>query len=460
MKKLAIAVLAIIAVALVALPEVYGRLTEAQVKTRVASINGGLWSAEIKSYERSWFRSHAVIDLSLSPAYAEQLALAGPNAAPGDLPLGGHLPIAIDVAHGPVAVLDGVYFGWSKMVARPDHSAPQIAALEQQLGVPQLFEFRSRTAFLGTTSFEAEVPKFDLPLETASVHFSGASAAGTVRGNHVKSDGHIDSIEVSTPGGRMAMNGVRTAVDSELASRVMPGTVTAEIDSVSFAAESLGAPAFDATKIKVGSSITVDAAAARLGMTVNYDIASLSVADVKLTDASFGVAVRNVDVAAYEAYQDAAAQIVQSRDPSLLQPAVMRLIASRPTLVLEPIRVLADGELFEARLELTPNERAATDPTVFADPTRLPGAFDGSAQIDISRRLAERIAQQFLRMQLASDPSIPQEQLEATVTAQSGAVLLMLAGQGIVEPSGTGYRAKVELANGVLMLNGRPMPLP
>jgi uncharacterized protein YdgA (DUF945 family) len=29
-----------------------------------------------------------------------------------------------------------------------------------------------------------------------------------------------------------------------------------------------------------------------------------------------------------------------------------------------------------------------------------------------------------------------------------------------VETSGTGYRAKIELADGQLMLNGRPMPLP
>jgi uncharacterized protein YdgA (DUF945 family) len=461
MKKLVVAVLAIIAVALVALPEIYGRLTEAQVKARVASINGGLWSAEIKSYERSWFRSHAVIDLALSPAYAEQLALAGPDATLGNLPLGGRLPIAIEVAHGPVAVLDGVYLGWSKVVARPDHSAPQIAALEQQLGVPQLFEFRSSTSFLGATSFEAEVPKFDLPVETASVHFSGASAAGTVRGNHVKSDGHIDSIEVSSPTGRMALSGLRAEIDSELRSQaLMLGTVTAEIDSVSFADESLGSTVFDAAKIKLGSSVTVDASGARLGMNVNYDIASMTVADVKLTDASIGVAFRNVDVAAYQAYQEAAAQVVRSRDPSLLQPAVMRLIASRPTLAVEPIRVLADGELFEARIELTPNERATTDPTAFADPTQLAAAFDGSAQIDISRRLAERIAQQVLRMQLGSNPAITAEQLEATVTAQSGAVLLMLAGQGIIEASGTGYRAKVELANGQLMLNGRPMPLP
>ena len=456
MKKLAVAILAIVAVALLALPEVYGRLTEAQVRARVAAINSAAWSVEITSYERGWFRSHAVIDLGLSPLYAA--AFAGPNVPPGAL--GGHLPVAIDVAHGPIAALDGVYFGWSKTVARSDRTAPQIAALEQQLGVPHLFEFRSRTSFLGETSFEAEVPMFGLPLETAagSVQFSGLSAAGTVRGDHVKSDGSIDSIELSMPDGGMALRGLRATIDAEIrSSALVLGTSGVEIDSVS--ATSLPT-VFDAEKLKFAWKSTLDASGGRLDVNTSYDIASLTLADVKLTDASIGLAFRNVDVEAFAAYRDAAQEFARSQDPSSMLSAATRLIAARPTLVLEPVRVLADGELFEAHLEVTPNERAAAGAAAFADPALLAGAFDGSAQIDISQRLAERIAQQALRMQFANDPSIPAEQLDATVQAQSGVVLLMLAGQGIIEANGTGYRAKVELANGQLLLNGRPMPLP
>ncbi|HZF31326.1 MAG TPA: DUF945 family protein [Gammaproteobacteria bacterium] len=453
MKKLAVAILAIVAVALLALPEVFGRLTEAQVKARVAVINNAAWSAEVTSYERGWFRSHAVIDLGLNPAYAA--ALAGPNV-PRDA-LGGHLPVAIDVAHGPIAALDGVYFGWSKIVARSDRASPRIAALEQQLGIPHLFEFRSRTSFLGETSFEAEVPMFGLPIETASgsVNFSGLSAAGTIRGNHVKSDGRVDSIELSMPDGEVALRGLRATIDAEIrSSALVLGTSGMEIDSVS--ATSLPA-VFDAEKLKFAWKSTLDASGGRLDMNMSYDMASLTVADVKLTDASIGFAFRNVDVDAFAAYRDAAREYARSRDPTSMLSAATRLIAAGLTVVVEPVRVLADGELFEARLELTPNERAAAGAASFAE---WAGALDGGAQIDISRRLAERIAQQALRMQLANDPSIPAEQLDATVQAQSGAVLLMLAGQGILEANGTGYRAKVDLANGQLLLNGRPMPLP
>jgi len=454
MRKSAAAVLAIVVLALLALPEVYGLLTENQVKALVADRGRGAWTAEIKSYERGWFRSHAVIELALSNAYAG--ALGGPNS-----PLGGHLPVAIDMAHGPIAVLDGVYFGWSKAVARADRSAPAIAELEQQLGVPQLFELRSRTAFLGETSFDGEVAKFDLPVQYGAVRFSGGSFAGNFKRNRLKSDGHVDAVELSSPLSGLMIHGLRASVDADIQSRAVPiGTSSVEIDDFAVTNPLPGAFAFEASKLKFGWKAALDADA-RLGIDTSYDIASMTVASVTLTDASIGIGVRNVDLEAYEAYRHAIEDFLESQDPEPMQPAVRRLIASKPTVTLEPVRVLADGELFEARLDLTPNDRAADDfPAAFADPAGLAAAFDGSAQIDISRRLAERIAQQALRMQFAGDPSIPDEQLEQMVAAQSGAVLLMLAGQGIVEASGTGYRAKVELADGELKLNGRPMPLP
>jgi uncharacterized protein YdgA (DUF945 family) len=459
MKKLWLVVAAIVVVALLVLPEVSGRLTEAQVKARVAAIDSGFWSAEVKSYERGWFHTQAVIDLALRPAYAEQLALAL-HAGAGSAPLGGHLPIALRIAHGPIAALNGVHFGWSKLVARADHAAPPIAALEEQLGVPYLFEFRSRTGFLGATSFEGEVPKFEAPVEAGALRFSGASFAGTTRGSHVTTQGHVDTIELSMPNGTAALHGLRAAIDGDvLAQSLMLGTTGVEIDGVSVTDGQVGATRFDADQIKLASKITLDASGQRLDMNTTYDIASMKIGELELADASVGMAFRNLDRSALEAYQAAAQEVVRTQNASLLQPAVMRLIASRPTFALEPVRVLADGELFEARLELTPNDRAAADSLPLFDPPELAGLVDGNAQIDISRRLAERIAQQVLRMQYGFDPSLSQEQLEQMITAQSGAMLLMLAGQGIIEANGTGYRAKVELANGQLMLNGRPIPL-
>ena len=458
MKKPLIAALAIAAVALLAVPQILGRLTEKQIRARAADLDGGAWSLEIKSYDRGWFRSHAVIEVGLSPGYAAGLPpSSSPGAAAGAPP---GMPVAIDVAHGPVAVLDGAYLGWSKLVARADGTAPQVAALEQQLGVPQLFEFRSRTSLLGATSFDGAIPKLDVPLEVGSVRVSGGAFAGTVRGNRVQSEGHVDSIELSTPGADMALRGLRAAIDLDIHSRaVLLGTTSVTLDNVSVTSALLGSALFDASSVTLGSDVALDGSRTRLGIGTSYDIATMTVGGVQLTNASIGLGLRDIDVDAFEAYRKATDEFLRTQDSGALQSAVMRVLAAHPTVALDPVRVLADGEPFEARLELTPNDRVSADSLAFFDPAELAGILNGNAEINISRRLAERIAQQALRMQAGFDPSVRPEQLEEMLAAQSDALLLMLASQGIVEANGTGFHAKVELADGELRLNGRPMPL-
>ena len=139
MNKVAIVAAALVVIVLLALPGVVGSITEARVRERVAAIDASPNAdAALTSFDRGWLRSTARIELQLAPDNVAQLA----NAAGTPLGVFGTLPIVVELAHGPVAMLDGVYFGWSKMVARPDVEAPGVAELTQTLGVPYIFEFR------------------------------------------------------------------------------------------------------------------------------------------------------------------------------------------------------------------------------------------------------------------------------------------------------------------------------
>ncbi|HVP69940.1 MAG TPA: DUF945 family protein, partial [Gemmatimonadaceae bacterium] len=141
MKKVAIFVVAAVALLLLALPPVLGMLTESQVRARITALDAsGVLKASLRTYERGWFRSRARMSFALAPQTIAKLDELG--AALGLPPLSADLdrraPIALEIAHGPLAVLDGVYFGWSKMVARLDTRARNVATLEQNLGVPYL----------------------------------------------------------------------------------------------------------------------------------------------------------------------------------------------------------------------------------------------------------------------------------------------------------------------------------
>ena len=150
MNKVAIAAAALLVIALLAMPGVVGSITEARVRERVAAIDASpSAAAELTSFDRGWFRSTARIELELAPDNVAQLT----DAAGTPLGVFGALPIVVEFAHGPVAVLDGVHFGWSKMVARPDVEAPGVAELTQTLGVPYLFEFRGRRLLLRRARF-------------------------------------------------------------------------------------------------------------------------------------------------------------------------------------------------------------------------------------------------------------------------------------------------------------------
>jgi hypothetical protein len=226
MNKLVVTAAVLLALLLLAVPRVLGSITEARVRERVAAIDaGGLLSAEVTSFDRGWFGSTAKIELGFAPQYLSQMAALG--AAPGD----SRATIAVDFAHGPVAVLEGVHLGWSKMVARLDPEMPGVTELQEQLGVPYLFEFRGRTSFAGELAFDADVPPIDLPIEAAQPSSPAFLKARTrePRSNRTRTSNRSSS----PPTGTFALSDLRAVADNRILSQyVMPGEAEFSIGRV------------------------------------------------------------------------------------------------------------------------------------------------------------------------------------------------------------------------------------
>ena len=76
----------------------------------------------------------------------------------------------------------------------------------------------------------------------------------------------------------------------------------------------------------------------------------------------------------------------------------------------------------------------------------------------VSKPLAATLAMLAARQQLGSDDSIPPDQLDYMAEAQSGLMLTMMVGQGVLVEDGDGYRTELQFRDGALTLNGNPLP--
>jgi uncharacterized protein YdgA (DUF945 family) len=220
-------------------------------------------------------------------------------------------------------------------------------------------------------------------------------------------------------------------------------------------------PVFDAENLRVAGRVGLDPSETLLNVHATYDVDSAFIDGTRLKGASIGVAVDKLDVAALEAYLEAArAQTVGQHPDTDLKPALGRALAAGPSLVLDPIRFSVNEEPFTARLEVAANPAALPAAGAFdpEDPLTLLPALRSAANVDVSKKLARDIVVLATEMRLG-DNSLAPEQQRQLAEAQAGLILVTLVSQGILVDAGDTYRVEMRLADGALTLNGTPLPL-
>jgi hypothetical protein len=470
MRKAGVVLVSVAALLAVGLPPLLGMLTERQVRQRVAALEqSSFWAARVAAFDRGWFGSRARIELGISPDYVAELGPAAADPATAAA-LARPASIAVRFAHGPVAFLDGVHLGLSRMVARLDPEQPGVAQLEQRLGVPYLFEFRGRMRFDGVLEFDADVPPVDTALDDgARLTFSGAALDGTLNGRQLRSQAAVDSVAVESASGTLGLENLRARTDHEIRSEYLAvGSGEATIARVTIV-EGRGAtrPALEASGLRVSTESSLDETATLLNGHVTYAVAAVTAGDMRIVEAELRAAARNVDVAALHAYMDTLRREAPAlaADPaalaSALTPAIERGLAAGPVVSIEPLRFRLDDLPFDATITMAVD--AAALPPAGAldlmDPTLWLEIVDVDAALEVAKPLAERLAALAVEAQIAADETTPPEQRAYMAEAQAGLFLVMLVGRGLLVDDGERYRMQLQLADGTLTLNGSPLPL-
>jgi uncharacterized protein YdgA (DUF945 family) len=189
------------------------------------------------------------------------------------------------------------------------------------------------------------------------------------------------------------------------------------------------------------------------------------IADNLITAAAIGVTLRNIDVATIEAYSAAAADAAAAGADEAALVAVMgphleRALKAAPSLTVDPLRFRYGDEPFEGRIDITTNtQRLPPAGTLDLDnPLLILGLVNADADVRLSKPLAAELAKLSARLQLGADASIPSDQLEYMAEAQSGLMLTMLVGQGVLAEDGEGYRSSLQFRDGTITLNGTLLP--
>jgi uncharacterized protein YdgA (DUF945 family) len=459
----AIGVLAI--AGFVGLPPVFGRVTQSQVDARLAALaDHPLIGASLASYERGWFSSVARIELRPLGDYGAALASLSTDGLPP------RALIRVDFAHGPIAVLDGVHLGISRMVARPDPAAPGVAELAARLGVPYLFEFRGRAGFSGALRFDADAPPIDAAIPSGRLIFSGARLTGAARGRAVQYDARLDSFVLDADAGGLRLSQLTAVGDHELRGSLPLGRteITIERWSISDASRASG-PRLDAADVRLSSELALDTGGALLNLRHTLTVGSLSTPpDLTLRDATVELRSGNLDADALAAYWQALQRSVTrgAVDPNLVladvTPAIERLLAAEPTFAADPVRFTLNGGSFDGRLSA--QLRAGALPPAGAldlrDPTLWLDVLEATAEATIAEAPARDLAVQLLSTRLArANPGVPPDQLRSMAEAQVRLVLAILLGQGMIVARDDHYTTHVAFAGGTLTVNGSALPL-
>jgi len=443
-------------VLLVALPPVFGMLTESAVRERAESLRDeGSLRVTIESFDRGWFTSRAVLSIEPDPTADPRLMLIG-FVEP--------MTVVVDFKHGPLSVHDGLFFGFSELVARP-----ALAPSGELLDAPFDFEFRAHSNFGGSLNFAADIRPFDSIGEGFALSFSGGRLHGTLADPRVQAVIDAEALQVTQGTTTYSLLGLRASADTEqVAEHVRPGTITLEIDRMAVdVGDTDRSTLFDLRALAVESSSALDGTREHLDGTLNVVLGRLRLADgTEIAGARLSAAANRLDVAALDAYSAAAARAAENGVPIAdeVEPAVRRLLAAGPAASIDALQFEVDGEPFDA------SARAAADPAELPagaadirDPALWTAVLDGRAEVTIAKTLADKaavaIAKWLLGARVMDGESMPGQSLDALAQAQAGLAIAVLSAQGLLEDTGELYRTVVQLDDGRLSVNGQPLPL-
>ena len=438
MKRSLVALLVVLAVVVLVSPGIVGRMAEKNLEENLEWAESESPGVEVttESFDRGWFTSegrHRVVLNSgnfrqVAEAYAQQTGFDEPPALIIDTRIDHGLVPVTSLARDSGTLMPGLGSTISTFQVDPGNGelVPLPGTLYSDVS---LGGATSARYLLGEGSYTHEDVRVEWQGSDVSVDFD--SGAGTI-----DVDGTVDPFTISDDLETVHFGTIATQakqVRSEFGFNV--GTAEFSIDSIR--SESAAAPT---TIGKLAVSLDSEIVDERLNFTTKMSIDQIEVTGMGEMDMTLDMTYERLDAMAVQRIAEIVQEAQESPDPEI---AMMNLMAD----------IQADlQQLVEAGAEVRIDQLDITLPQ---------GKVESKITIDIPEDDSGSgfsWASVLLKMTATADIRVPAALMDyaEAMNPQAGAMVAM----GFLKPDGDDYVMQAEYAQGLLNVNGAPMPIP
>jgi uncharacterized protein YdgA (DUF945 family) len=468
MKKIIGIVLLLLATVLLGGPFYAGIKAEKELRNFTAKFDSYPgYQVSWQTYKRGWFSTEAVLDIGLDAA----MWPSADDVPVEPLPT---LPLAIQIDHGPLLLNDISSLGWYSW--QLDLTKNQTEWLEEHVdmaGEGQLYEARGHAGLLGAVTFDDELKAFAISDDHGNIllRTNGYVGAGTISSaGKLSYAGLVKGIDLTAEDALVVLGDITLRTEGDLSrmdwdSFIYPSHFYANLASVQAQG---GDQEVSLTNTVFEGAIEIPEGESWFDLIVSLSVGSLAAHDVQIDDATMTFAYEHISLQAYSAYMDMVAATLESPEQDLnyqqfLTPEVMQeFFANGPAFALRNFSfTMPDGD-FKGSIKLALKDdftMPASEPNLFM----LIQALTLDADVVVDRSLALYLAKTSSRAQAEAsmvDSEVTEADIEAAANQQAQDKLGMLTAQGILVSEGETLRARLQFADGQLLLNGKPMPLP
>ncbi len=474
MKKILLAVAAIIVAVVLIVPAVMGWQTQRHMMTLATYIDSlPEYAARWQSYDRGWFKSHGVLAIELE-GVGEYFELSDEEASANESIA---LPLDVDLRHGPL-LFSSWRLGWFaltvELMDKHDEIIKEYIATQDE---GPIYQLKAHMNLWGTTHLQDRILPFIF--ENNSHYFEMASAytgEGSISlGGVIDYRGAAPSAHYHHESTYADFEALSSSIVFDLAQMndagLAPSTFLLTLDRAEMGSSDAKDDVSQWRNLSVGAKTLFNAKKPTFDVIVEMSSGAIELPDLSLLSSNFSVSYNNISHAFLTQYTQAMNALPENANPLELQmvlgdAVIKQLLPYSPSLNIDAFDIatkegnmnldflltVAGDEL--SKLDLDPHNPMALLPHLIA---KMNG--------QIPKTFANKLARLYIRNQIeaqvsASGQSLTEQNIVAMVDAQAPSIIEMLLMQGFIVEDGESYKTAVSYDKGQAALNGNAIPLP